>query len=58
MHGLFRKHVIDTVLDAVANHEQLGMQVLDSRDKGRELAQLILRLLMGPERLANPGSLR
>ena len=47
MHGLFRRHVIDIVLGAVANHGQLGMQVLDSRDKGRELAQLILRLLMG-----------
>ena len=49
MHGLFPKRVTDTVLDAMTDHEKLAMQVLDSPDKGREFALLILRLLMGAE---------
>jgi len=50
MHGLFPKRVTDTVLDAMTDHEKLAMQILDSPDKGREFALLILRLLMGSRR--------
>ena len=58
MHGLFPKRVTDTVLDAMTDHEKLAMQVLDSPEKGREFALLILRLLMRPERLSAGAGLR
>ena len=58
MHGLFPKRVTDTVLDAMTDHEKLAMQVLDSPEKGREFALLILRMLMRPERLEESAGLR
>ena len=50
--------VTDTVLDAMTDHEKLAMQVLDSPEKGREFALLILKLLMRPGRLGEGASLR
>ena len=52
MHGLFPKRVTDAVLDAINDDESMAMKVLDSPEKGREFALLILRLLMRPERLS------
>ncbi|MEO1386695.1 MAG: type I restriction endonuclease [Cyanobacteria bacterium J06634_6] len=45
MHGLFPKRVIDTVLDAMTDHEKLSLDVLDSDKSGREFALLVLKLL-------------
>ena len=45
MHGLFPKRVIDTVLDAMTDHEKLSLEVLDNEDAGRRFALLVLRML-------------
>ena len=45
MHGLFPKRVIDTVLDAMTDHEKLSLDVLDNEDAGRQFASLVLKIL-------------
>jgi type I restriction enzyme R subunit len=45
MHGLFPKRVLDTVLDAMTDHEKLSLEVLDSETKSRAFALVILRML-------------
>ena len=45
MHGLFPKRVVDTVLDAMTDHEKLSLEVLDNEDAGRKFASLVLKLL-------------
>lgn len=45
MHGLFPQRVIDTVLDAMTDHEKLSLEVLDNEESGRQFALLILRTL-------------
>ncbi|ANB03015.1 hypothetical protein ECTOBSL9_2561 [Ectothiorhodospira sp. BSL-9] len=47
MHGLFPKKIIDAVLDALNDHEELSMPVLEDEKAGRAFALLILRLLAG-----------
>lgn len=45
MHGLFPKRVLDTVLDAMTDHEKLSLEVLDNETKSRAFALVILRML-------------
>ena len=45
MHGLFPQRVVDTVLDAMTDHEKLSLEVLDNKDTGRKFALLVLKLL-------------
>ncbi|TVP71882.1 MAG: type I restriction endonuclease subunit R, partial [Leptolyngbya sp. LCM1.Bin17] len=45
MHGLFPKRVVDTVLDAMTDHEKLSLEVLDNEQSGRQFALLVLKLL-------------
>lgn len=45
MHGLFPKRVIDTVLDAMTDHEKLSLEVLDNETKSRAFAMVILKML-------------
>ncbi len=45
MHGLFPKRVLDTVLDAMTDHEKLSLEVLDSETKSRAFALVILKML-------------
>ncbi|PSB68565.1 restriction endonuclease subunit R [filamentous cyanobacterium CCP1] len=45
MHGLFPKRVIDTVLDAMTDHEKLSLEVLDNEQAGRRFALLVLKML-------------
>jgi type I restriction enzyme R subunit len=45
MHGLFPKRVVDTVLDAMTDHEKLSLEVLDNEDAGRQFALLVLKIL-------------
>ncbi|WFE68184.1 hypothetical protein P8S54_08145 [Thiomicrospira sp. R3] len=49
MHGLYPKRVIDTVLDAMTDHEKLSMEVLENPDVGRRFAMLLLKLLKQPD---------
>jgi len=48
MHGLFPKRVLDTVLDAMTDHEKLSLEVLDSETKSRAFALMILKMLKSP----------
>lgn len=48
MHGLYPKRVIDTVLDAMTDHEKLSMEVLENPDVGKRFAMLLLKLLKQP----------
>ena len=45
MHGLFPKRVLDTVLDAMTDHEKLSLEVLDNEMKSRAFALVILKML-------------
>lgn len=45
MHGLFPKRVVDTVLDAMTDHEKLSLEVLDNEESGRKFALLVLNML-------------
>jgi len=45
MHGLFPKRVVDTVLDAMTDHEKLSLEVLDNETKSRAFALVILNML-------------
>ncbi len=45
MHGLFPKRVVDTVLDAMSDHEKLSLEVLDNEESGRKFALLVLKML-------------
>ena len=45
MHGLFPKRVVDTVLDAMTDHEKLSLEVLDNEAKSRAFALTILKML-------------
>ena len=45
MHGLFPKCVLDTVLDAMTDHEKLSLEVLDNETKSRAFALVILKML-------------
>jgi type I restriction enzyme, R subunit len=46
MHGLFPKRVVDTVLDAMTDHEKLSLNVLDNENAGRKFALLVLQILI------------
>ncbi|WP_289140230.1 DEAD/DEAH box helicase family protein [uncultured Pseudomonas sp.] len=45
MHGLFPKRVLNTVLDAMTDHEKLSLEVLDNEAKSRAFALVILKML-------------
>ena len=45
MHGLFPQRVVDTVLDAMTDHEKLSLEVLDNEESGRQFALLVLKIL-------------
>lgn len=45
MLGLFPKRVLDTVLDAMADHEKLSLEVLDNETKSRAFALVILKMI-------------
>ena len=45
MHGLFPQRVVDTVLDAMTDHEKLSLDVLDNEESGRKFASLVLKIL-------------
>ena len=47
MHGQFPQRVADIVLDAMNDNEKLSMEILDDKEKGREFALLILKLIAG-----------
>ncbi|MGB3296214.1 MAG: DEAD/DEAH box helicase family protein [Phormidesmis sp.] len=60
MHGLFPKRVVETVLDAMTDHEKLSLDVLDSKEAEHKFALLILKMLTatsGPsiQRLGETG---
>ena len=48
MHGLFRKRLLDTMLDAMGDNEKLSLTVLESETKTRALELLILKMLTQP----------
>ena len=45
MHGLFPKRVLDTVLDAMTDHEKLPLEALDNDTRSRAFALVILKML-------------
>ncbi len=45
MHGLFPRRVVDTVLDAMTDHEKLSLEVLGNETKSRAFALVILKML-------------
>ncbi len=55
MHGLFPKRVIDTVLDAMTDHEKLSLEVLDNEESGRRFALLVLKILTAAKGALNSG---
>jgi type I restriction enzyme R subunit len=56
MHGLFPQRVIDTVLDAMTDHEKLSLEVLDNEESGRQFALLVLRILTAANSSLSQGS--
>jgi len=55
MHGLFPKRVLDTVLDAMTDHEKLSLEVLDNETKNRAFALVILKMLKSAAALDESG---
>lgn len=55
MHGLFPKRVLDTVLDAMTDHEKLSLEVLDNETKSRAFALVILKMLKSVDGLSSNG---
>ena len=55
MHGLFPKRVLDTVLDAMTDHEKLSLEVLDNETKSRAFALVILKMLKSATGLDESG---
>lgn len=55
MHGLFPKRVLDTVLDAMTDHEKLSLEVLDNETKSRAFALVILKMLKSAAGLDTDG---
>ena len=45
MHDLFPKRVLDTVLDAMTDHEKLSLEVLGNEAKSRAFTMTILKML-------------
>ena len=56
MHGLLPKRVLDTVLDAMTDHEKLSLEVLDNETKSRAFALVILKMLKTAAGLEESGS--
>lgn len=56
MHGLFPQRVVDTVLDAMADHEKLSLDVLDNEESGRRFALLVLNILTATNRSRQQGN--
>ena len=55
MHGLFPRRVLDTVLDAMTDHEKLSLEVLDNETKSRAFAMVILKMLKSVDGLSGNG---
>ncbi len=55
MHGLLPKRVLDTVLDAMTDHEKLSLEVLDNETKSRAFALVILKMLKSAAALDESG---
>ena len=53
MHGLFPKRVVDTVLDAMTDHEKLSLEVLDNEESGRRFALLVLKMLASTQKMTD-----
>ncbi len=45
MHGLLPQRIVETVLDAMSDHEKLSLKVLDNEANGRKLALIVLKML-------------
>ncbi|EMJ4127196.1 type I restriction endonuclease subunit R [Pseudomonas aeruginosa] len=58
MHGLFPKRVLDTVLDAMTDHEKMSLEVLDNETKSRAFALVILKMLTQQAGLDQSGERR
>jgi len=56
MHGLFPKRVLDTVLDAMTDHEKLSLEMLDNETKSRAFALVILKMLTAAGGLGKSNS--
>lgn len=56
MHGLLPKRVLDTVLDAMTDHEKLSLEVLDNETKSRAFALVILKMLKAAAGLEQSNS--
>ncbi|BFN25377.1 type I restriction enzyme EcoR124II R protein [Pseudomonas sp. SCT] len=56
MHGLLPKRVIDTVLDAMTDHEKLSLEVLDNETKSRAFALVIYKMLKALAGGAHPSA--
>ena len=56
MHGLRPKRVLDTVLDAMTDHEKLSLEVLDNETKSRAFALVILKMLKAAAGLEQSNS--
>lgn len=55
MRGLFPKRVLDTVLNAMTDHEKLSLEVLDNETKNRAFALVILKMLKSVAALDESG---
>lgn len=55
MHGLFPQRVVDTVLDAMTDHEKLSLEVLDNEESGRKFALLVLQILTAASSVLSQG---
>ena len=45
MHGLLPDRIVETVLEAMSDHEKLSSQVLSNEANGRKLALIVLKIL-------------
>ncbi|HCF1376864.1 TPA: hypothetical protein NH834_006311, partial [Pseudomonas aeruginosa] len=50
------KRVLDTVLDAMTDHEKLSLEVLDNETKSRAFALVILKMLTAARGLGQSNS--
>jgi len=56
MHGRYPKYLTDILLESMGDNSTLTTQALEDDDKFRELALLILKLLVGREELRGGGA--
>ena len=56
MYGLFPKRVLNTVLDAMTDHEKLSLEVLENETMSRAFALVILKMLKSAAGLEQSNS--